>query len=103
MRFGLRPTLLVIAAAMMVLSFSIVASAGASSSAPPKPGPAGKPPKPEKPAKLVQLQLLSFNDYHGTLEPPAGTDATLGAALDPSNTLVGGAAFLATELNELRA
>ena len=40
--------------------------------------------------KTVQLQLLSFNDYHGHLEAPGGTDATLGATLDPSATLVGG-------------
>ena len=34
--------------------------------------------------KLIPLQILSFNDYHGHLDPPAGNDATLGAALDPS-------------------
>ena len=39
-----------------------------------------RPPKP----KDVQLQVLSFNDFHGHLQPPGGTDATLGTALDPS-------------------
>ena len=53
--------------------------------------------------KTVQLQLLSFNDYHGHLEPPGGTDATLGATLDPSATPVGGSEYLATTLNQLRA
>ena len=50
-----------------------------------------RPPKP----KDVQLQVLSFNDFHGHLQPPSGTDETLGAALDPSNTKVGGAEYLA--------
>jgi hypothetical protein len=46
--------------------------------------------KPRAPKEL-QLQVLSFNDFHGHLQPPEGTDATLGATLDPSNTQVGGA------------
>ena len=52
--------------------------------------------------KLVDLQILSFNDYHGHLEPPGGTDATLGPILDPTNTQVGGAAYLSTTLTNLR-
>lgn len=59
----------------------------------------GKP----KPPKTVQLQLLSFNDYHGHLEAPGGADATLGAALDPTATPVGGAEYLASTLAALRA
>ena len=58
-----------------------------------------RPPKP----KDVQLQVLSFNDFHGHLQPPGGTDATLGATLDPSATPVGGAEYLATTLDHLRA
>ena len=34
--------------------------------------------------KEIELQVLSFNDFHGHLQPPTGTDATLGATLDPS-------------------
>ena len=56
-----------------------------------------------KPAGRVNLQILSFNDYHGHLDPPGGTDATLGPILDPTNTPVGGAAFLSTTLTNLRA
>ncbi len=55
------------------------------------------------PNKTITLQVLSFNDYHGHLDPPTGTDATLGAALDPSNTQVGGAEFLSSKLGALRA
>lgn len=52
--------------------------------------------------QLIPLQILSFNDYHGYLEPPSGTDANLGAALDPSLTPVGGAEYLASTLKQLR-
>ena len=47
--------------------------------------------------------MLSFNDFHGHLQPPSGTDATLGAQLDPSATPVGGAEYLASTLTSLRA
>ena len=53
--------------------------------------------------KDVQLQVLSFNDFHGHLQPPGGRDETLGATLDPSNTKVGGAEYLASTLATLRA
>ena len=59
-------------------------------------------PRPAKP-KDVQLQVLSFNDFHGHLETPIGTDATLGPTLDPSRTEVGGAEYLASTLDRLRA
>lgn len=52
---------------------------------------------------LIPLQILSFNDYHGNLEPPTGSSATLGAALDPSATPVGGAEYLSATLSALRA
>ena len=59
-----------------------------------------RPPKPTD----VQLQVLSFNDFHGHLQPPGGTRRrTLGATLDPSNTPVGGAEYLASTLDRLRA
>ena len=49
------------------------------------------------------LQILSFNDFHGHLEPPTGTDANLGPQLDPSATQVGGAEYLASTLDNLRS
>ena len=67
------------------------------------PGGCQPPPPPPPP---VELQVLSFNDFHGHLQPPGGTtgpDATLGAQLDPSGTLVGGAEYLASKLAALRA
>jgi 2',3'-cyclic-nucleotide 2'-phosphodiesterase (5'-nucleotidase family) len=59
--------------------------------------------KPRPRPKEFSLQVLSFNDFHGHLQPPASGDATLGSTLDPSNTLVGGAEYLATTLDRLRA
>lgn len=53
--------------------------------------------------RTVDVQILSFNDYHGWLETPTGADATLGATLDPAANPVGGGAYLATTLNNLRA
>jgi 2',3'-cyclic-nucleotide 2'-phosphodiesterase (5'-nucleotidase family) len=50
----------------------------------------------------VSLQLLSLNDYHGYLQPPAGSDANLGT-FDPSATNVGGGEYLATALSGLRS
>ncbi len=51
----------------------------------------------------LRVQILSFNDYHGYLEPPGGTDATLSAALDPAANQVGGGEYLATTLASLRS
>ncbi len=50
----------------------------------------------------VHVQLLSFNDFHGWLETPTGSNSTLGPDLDPSETLVGGGEYLATTLENLR-
>ncbi len=60
------------------------------------------PPAPPE-AEPVPVQMLSFNDFHGHLEPPGGNDAVLGEQLDPSATPVGGAEYLATTLQGLRA
>ena len=57
--------------------------------------PAAAAKKQDPPGRLVQVQLLAFNDYHGHLAPdtpgPVGT------------TPAGGAEFLATHLANLRA
>jgi 2',3'-cyclic-nucleotide 2'-phosphodiesterase (5'-nucleotidase family) len=92
--------------AATLLATSLLAAVGGGSQAT---GPQGTPvgPNPASqglgPHKLIKVQVLSFNDYHGHLDPPAGADATLGATLDPSLTKVGGSEYLSTELNQLRA
>jgi 2',3'-cyclic-nucleotide 2'-phosphodiesterase (5'-nucleotidase family) len=76
------------AAAVAVLAAgALVAAAGVGTSASAQPKP-------------VSLQLLSFNDYHGNLEPPTGGNATLPGV---PGVNFGGAAYLATELATLRA
>src|SRR5688572_15994350 len=50
----------------------------------------------EKPA-TVAVQLLAFNDFHGNLEPPTGSNGHIGA-VD-----AGGAEYLATHLATLSA
>ncbi len=51
--------------------------------------------QPDPPGQLIPVQLLAFNDYHGHLE--SDTPGTVGS------TPAGGAEFLATHLNRLRA
>jgi 2',3'-cyclic-nucleotide 2'-phosphodiesterase (5'-nucleotidase family) len=59
-------------------------------------------PTAQKPSSTVDVQLLSFNDFHGNLEPPTGRDAGLGSKLDPKSTPVGGVEYLAARLRQLR-
>lgn len=57
-------------------------------------------PKPPPPPRTVPLQILSFNDYHGHLEPPSGTDGTL--LTSAGSVTAGGVAYLTTHLDQLR-
>lgn len=52
------------------------------------PGAAGRSP-------LVNVQLLAFNDFHGTLDPPAGSNRRIG------EVDAGGVEFLAAHLARL--
>jgi 5'-nucleotidase len=46
---------------------------------------------------IVQVQVLGFNDFHGTLDPPTGSNGRIG------ETTAGGAAFFAAHAARLRA
>src|SRR3954453_895920 len=46
------------------------------------------------PHAVVNVQLLAINDFHGNLEPPAGSSGTIGGVAS------GGAEFLATHLKQ---
>jgi len=62
--------------------------------------------KPKHKPKPFQLQLLALNDFHGNLEPPGGSGGVItlpGGAVPPATVAAGGAAFLATHLENLRA
>ena len=65
-------------------------------------GPADAKPKPPKPPVImdgsqVEVQILALNDFHGNLLPPGGSGGRVGA------TLAGGAAYLATHIENLEA
>jgi 5'-nucleotidase len=50
-----------------------------------------------KPNKIVSVQILALNDFHGNLEPPAGSSGRIGT-ID-----AGGVEFLATHIDQLRS
>ena len=50
-----------------------------------------------KPSGTVNVQILAVNDFHGNLEPPAGSSGRIGTIN------AGGAEYLATHINNLRA
>jgi 5'-nucleotidase len=57
-------------------------------------GPAVSPSESRAP---VAIQILAFNDFHGNLEPPGGSNGRLG------DLTVGGAEYLATHIAQRRA
>ncbi|WP_424212559.1 bifunctional metallophosphatase/5'-nucleotidase [Streptomyces sp. BI20] len=56
-------------------------------------------------SRTVDVQMLSFNDFHGTLEPPQGSSGTV-SELQPDGTTkaipAGGVEYLANSLREAR-
>lgn len=58
-----------------------------------------------KPARTVDVQLLSFNDLHGNLEPPAGSAGTVSETQADGTTKAvpaGGVEYLASSLRTAR-
>ncbi len=85
---------------------AVTGTQGPSLAAPPQ-GPSAGPTQ----ATLMDIQLLSFNDFHGNLAPPAGSSGrnVVGHAIDPKTGKpvdvtqnAGGAEYLATHLAEAR-
>ena len=85
----------VLAAATLASATALPVSAGNGNPPGPNPNSNGKGPH-----KMIDVQILSFNDYHGYLE--ASTER-LSAVQDPSQSMLGGSEYLSTKLNELRA
>lgn len=50
-----------------------------------------------KPSGTVEVQILALNDFHGNLQPPAGSAGRIGTVN------AGGVEYLATHINTLRA
>ncbi len=86
--------------ATLRLAFVAAVAAATAATALATPATAKPSPKPHGNPNLTTVQLLSFNDYHGHLE---ATDGPLARSMDPSQTPVGGAEYLATKLTRLRA
>lgn len=57
----------------------------------------GPPTVPPATDGTVAIQILAFNDFHGNLEPPAGSTGRIG------ETSVGGAEYFATHIDRRRA
>lgn len=53
-------------------------------------------------AANIVVQILSFNDFHGNIEPPAGSDAKMRQSEDPLQNDLGGSEYLSTTLSLLR-
>ncbi|HEX6247585.1 MAG TPA: bifunctional metallophosphatase/5'-nucleotidase [Nocardioidaceae bacterium] len=58
---------------------------------------------PAKKEKTVEVQLLALNDFHGNLEAPGGSSGRITVDADGHTVDAGGAAYLATALEELAA
>src|SRR5215217_1228895 len=54
-----------------------------------------------KPAGPISVQILAVNDFHGNLEPPLGSSGRITTSTGTVNA--GGAEYLATHINSLRA
>ncbi|QYX79098.1 bifunctional metallophosphatase/5'-nucleotidase [Streptomyces akebiae] len=68
-------------------------------------GEAKYPPGTDKPSRYQDVQLLSFNDLHGNLEPPAGSSGRVTHVHEDGHTETinaGGVEYLATHLREAR-
>ncbi len=58
----------------------------------------------DKKDKLVDVQILAFNDFHGNMKPPSGSNGTIRTSNDPITTvLAGGAEYFATHVKNLEA
>jgi 5'-nucleotidase len=57
------------------------------------------------PAQPLHVQLLAFNDFHGNLEPPAGSNGRIAVPASNGTTVnvnAGGATYLAHHIEKLR-
>ncbi|MGN6751063.1 MAG: bifunctional metallophosphatase/5'-nucleotidase [Intrasporangium sp.] len=63
-------------------------------------GPGQSNASPKAAGPLLDIQLLSFNDFHGNLEPPSGSSARV--TTSHGNVDAGGVEYLATHLAQAR-
>lgn len=95
-------------AATSVAALGVAGPTSGSASA--APAPTGPPEGKQHDGRTVPVQILSFNDLHGNLEPPTGsagrvtTDYVPDATGNPTEKIVdaGGVAYLSTHLRRAR-
>ncbi|WP_327728942.1 bifunctional metallophosphatase/5'-nucleotidase [Streptomyces sp. NBC_00487] len=91
----------ILAAAAGLATVGALAAALPASAGEAKPNQPGK----EKPSRYQDVQLLSFNDLHGNLEPPAGSSGRVTELHEDGTTTTinaGGVEYLATHLRDAR-
>ncbi|KUN21098.1 bifunctional metallophosphatase/5'-nucleotidase [Streptomyces antibioticus] len=96
-----RRTVRLLAAAAGLATAGALAAALPSSAAPVESGKPGK-----LPSRYQDVQLLSFNDLHGNLEPPSGSSGRVTELQADGTTKTidaGGVEYLATHLRDARA
>ncbi|OSZ60673.1 bifunctional metallophosphatase/5'-nucleotidase [Streptomyces pharetrae CZA14] len=89
----------------LLAAAAALATAGALAAALPSTASAGEKAGKHWPGRYQDVQLLSFNDLHGNLEPPAGSSGRV-TELQPDGTTktvdAGGVEYLATHLRQAR-
>ncbi|MEU4693323.1 bifunctional metallophosphatase/5'-nucleotidase [Actinoplanes sp. NPDC023714] len=94
----------------LAISAAAVTAAATLAAIPAPPGAVAAPPAEFTPVsvsydtsggKLVKGQFLSYNDFHGAIDPPTGSGAVVNAS--GTSTPAGGVEYLATWLKRLRA
>ncbi|MFD5710235.1 bifunctional metallophosphatase/5'-nucleotidase [Streptomyces pharetrae] len=89
----------------LLAAAAALATAGALAAALPSAASAGEKTGKHWPGRYQDVQLLSFNDLHGNLEPPAGSSGRV-TEIQPDGTTktvdAGGVEYLATHLRQAR-
>ena len=85
------------------MGVAVAGVCAAALAAPALASPAGNPGKGNPQGPLLKIQILSFNDFHGNLEPPQGSSGRIQTGPASSQTTdVGGVEYLATHLKAAR-
>lgn len=89
----------------LTIGAAVLAAAGIAAGALPAGADTGRTGDAARSGRTVDVQLLSFNDFHGNLEPPQGSSGTV-EELQPDGSKksvpAGGAEYLAQSLRTAR-
>ena len=85
------------------MGVAVAGVCAAALAAPALAAPSGNPGQGNPQGPLLKIQILSFNDFHGNLEPPSGSSGRLQTGPASTQTTdVGGVEYLATHLKQAR-